>query len=141
MTNHEPNPTSFELSDTSDILYPDGWKELLEAPDAIDYQLWLHDLIGLTQRQIPELALDDITTLRAWLKALEQVADVAIDPEEMENMTQAEIAETTLITLQTNIESIGWDEEGVVFTVPNMFTEEEATINLRELLRLNQPDS
>lgn len=65
------------------------------------------------------------------------MADVAIDPEDMQEMTPAEIVETALITLQTNIETMGWDTEGLVFTVPNMFTGEEATIDVRELIGLH----
>ena len=38
-----------------------------------------------------------------------------------------------LVTFKTNLDSLGWDEEGLAFTVPNVFTGEEARIDLREL--------
>lgn len=134
---NEPKYTSPEV-ETPQFRFAEGWHEILEAPDAIDYQTWLNDLTELSQQQINEVGtsekINEKTLLVAWLKALEQVADIVIDPEEMERMTQAEIVETALLTLQTNLEVMGWDTEGLVFTVPNMLTGEEATIDVRELV-------
>lgn len=137
MNDNEPSYTSPE-TEIPRLRFEEGWREILEAPDALDYQTWLNDLVDLSLQRIDEenadQTYDQEAVLTAWLKALEQVADIAIDPDDMAGMTQAEIAETALITLQTNIESLGWDSEGLIFTVPNLFTGEEATIDLRELL-------
>lgn len=72
--------------------------------------------------------------MTSWLQAIEQVADIAIDPEELESMSQAQTVETALVTLQMNLDAMGWDSEGVTFTVANLFTGEEATIDIKELL-------
>ncbi len=137
MNEKEPYPRSPE-SVNPPLRFEEGWREILQAPDALDYQTWLSDLSDLSLQRLTEDSdkkrFTKETILRAWLRALEQVADVAIDPEDLENMSQAEIVETTLITLRTNLDSIGWDDEGVVFTIPNMFTEEEAMIDLRNLI-------
>ncbi len=66
-----------------------------------------------------------------WQQAIELVADATIDPED--DLSEAERIETALLTFQANVESIGWDDEGLAFTVPNLFTGEEASIDLHEL--------
>lgn len=139
MSENEPRSHSPELD--PQLRFAKGWQEILEASDAVDYQMWLSDLTDLSLGRMSEEGSTQTQSKEAvlalWLRALEQVADVVIDPEEMGEMSQAEIIETALITLQANLESIGWDEEGLVFTVPNMFTGEEATIDLRELPNIN----
>ena len=133
MKSHESEP-SLE-SQYSHLRFEEGWQEILEAPDALDYQTWISDLVDFSSQQInKEFICSKEVVLTAWLKALELVADVAIDPEEASEMSEAEMVETALITLQTNIASIGWDHEGLAFTVPNMFTGEEATIDIRDLI-------
>lgn len=137
MNENEPKYTSSE-SQRITLRFEEGWREILEAPDALDYQTWINDLVDFSSRQINENHTEQTygqeAVLTAWLRALEQVADVAIDPEDIQEMSQADIVETALITLQTNIEAMGWDTEGLVFTVPNMFSGEEATIDIRELI-------
>lgn len=133
MSESEPKYPSPE-SQMSKLRFAEGWREILEAPDAFDYQKWLSGFTDLTSERIGEDRANSNEILAAWLEALEQVADITIDPEEMEAMTQAQIVETALVTLQTNLEAIGWDDEGIAFTVPNMFTGEEASIDLRGLL-------
>lgn len=137
MNNNEPQYNSQE-SQRPQLRFEEGWREILEAPDALDYQTWINDLIDLSSRKInkehAKRPYGQEAILNAWLRALEQVADVAIDPEDVHDMSQADIVETALITLQTNIETMGWDTEGLVFTVPNMFSGEEATIDIRELI-------
>jgi hypothetical protein len=132
----EPRPPESSPS----LRYPEGWHEILEAPDAADYQMWLGQLMGLTYRicqergEVPLWAEDaGDEMLNRWQHAIELVADAAIDPEDMSGMSQAEIVETALLTLQANLESMGWDEEGLAFTVPNLFSGEEASIDLRDL--------
>ncbi|HJQ08974.1 MAG TPA: hypothetical protein VJ836_05840 [Candidatus Saccharimonadales bacterium] len=133
-----PEPQSPETG--PQLRYPEGWREILEAPDAADYQLWIGQLIGTTYRafhsrgEVPAWAEDlEGEMLHRWQQAIELVADAAIDPEDIGSMSQAEVVETALLTLQANLDGIGWDEEGLAFTVPNMFTGEEATIDLRNL--------
>jgi len=46
-----------------------------------------------------------------WQRAVEQVADVVIDPEELPDMNQADIVKTALITLKANIEKWGGMEK------------------------------
>ncbi len=120
------------------LRYPEGWREILEAPDASDYQAWMQGLSDMTQQacrglvETPGWAEDTDEVRYRWQRAIELVADAAIDPEDLPNLSESEVVETALLTLQANIEGIGWDEEGLVFTVPNMFTEGEARIDLRE---------
>ncbi len=135
-----PKEAAKEQAPQSRLRYPEGWQEVLEAPDAVDYQFWLGELMGITLRRchelgnVPDWAQDAGDALRTrWQRAIEQVADIAIDPEDLATMTQAEIVETALVTFKTNLDSLGWDEEGLAFTIPNMFTGEEARIDLREL--------
>jgi hypothetical protein len=64
------------------------------------------------------------------------VADAAIDPETLEDLNEVEIVETALLTFQATIRARGWDEEGLVFIVPNILTEEEALVDLRDLPEL-----
>jgi hypothetical protein len=131
-----PQPPSPE-SGPQLLRYPEGWREIMEAPDALDYQTWMRDLTDLTQQRLREIGATDAEDERAiitlWQQAIELVADAAIDPEDLGGMSQAEIVETGLLTLQANLEGIGWDEEGLAFTVPNMFTGEEASVDLRQL--------
>jgi hypothetical protein len=120
------------------LRYPEGWREILEAPDATDYQTWMDGLADMTQQacggltEVPDWTEDTEEVRYRWQRAIELVADAAIDPEDLPDLSEAEVIETALLTLQANIEGMGWDEEGLVFTVPNMFTGEEATIDLRE---------
>lgn len=134
MNDKEPR-TPVPVEDTPGLRFDDGWKEILEAPDAVDYQQWLEDLADLTLERLSEAEITKSAVAKAWQVAIEQVADVVIDPEDLLEMTQSDILETALITLKLNLESIGWDEDGIIFTVPNMFTGEEATIDLRNLVR------
>jgi len=137
---HQPDLSSPESEPSlAHLRYPRGWQEILEAPDAVDYQMWMDELITLTSAQLAELreppgwAASAEATRHRWQRAIEQIAEVAIDPDDKVEMTEAEIVETALITLQANIEGIGWDEEGLAFTIPNLVTGEEAIIDLREL--------
>jgi hypothetical protein len=138
MNENEPQYNAPESQGAPRLRFEEGWREILEAPDALDYQTWINDLADLTSQQIneehTERTYNQGAIVAAWLRAVEQVADVAIDPEDIKNMSQADIVETALITVQTNIGAMGWDMEGLVFTVPNMFSGEEATIDLRELI-------
>lgn len=132
MYERESDAVFAEIVDPS-LRFEEGWREILEAPDAIDYQTWLSDLTDLSRERLDKIVTEE-TALLAWLRALEQVADIVIDPAQMTEMTQAEIVETALITLKFNLDHMGWDDEGLIFTVPNMFTEQEATIDLWDLI-------
>jgi hypothetical protein len=66
--------------------------------------------------------------------AVETVANAVVKPEDLVDLTQDQIIEAGF-ALQLNIESIGWLEEGMSFTVPDMFLPdavEEANIDLRD---------
>ena len=136
MTEKDPINTTRELA-LPTLQYAEGWKEILEAPDTLDYQTWLRDLTDLSQEALleheVEWAHDKAAIAAVWQVALEQVADVAIDPEEIGDLTPSEVVETALLTLQANLDGMGWEEEGVIFIVPNIFTGEEARIDLREI--------
>jgi hypothetical protein len=43
-------PTSHEFDPS--IKYPDGWREILDAPDTEDYRNWLDDLSDITKNNI-----------------------------------------------------------------------------------------
>lgn len=134
---HELSP---ELPEGSlSLLYPEGWDEILSAPDALDYQMWLEDLSSTTREALHGAAevpswVEDAEQLRLrWQGALELIADAAIDPEDKADMSQPEIVETALLTLQANLESLDWEEEGLRFIIPNIFTSEPVIIDLRDL--------
>jgi hypothetical protein len=137
VTEEEPEFKSAELM--LDLRYPQGWQEILGAPDAIDYQIWLDDLVGLTQSAFgqtdshPEWAADSEGVKRQWQRAVELIAEAAIEPGDIDELTEAQLVETALITLKENIGAMGWDEEGLAFTIPNIFTGEEVLIDLRSI--------
>jgi len=115
------------------LRYPEGWKEILEAPDATDYQMWLEELVKLSTEKIQkkhQLEMEESLVHSLWQQAVEIVVDVAIMPEDKEGLTEAETIETALLTVKENIESIGWEEEGISFIVPNMETGEQMLITL-----------
>jgi hypothetical protein len=123
----------------SELLYTSGWKEILEAPDAADYQLMLAGLTEMTQRAMLDTGVDHASGQRAvlvaWQKAIELIAGIAVDPDD--ELTEAEMVETALRTLEMNLTAggMGWDEEGLVFTIASLITGEEATIDLRDFLK------
>lgn len=107
-----PQPHSPESA--PQLRYPEGWREILEAPDAENYQLWLRQLMGTTYRvcqergEVPAWAEDtDDEMLHRWQQAIELVADAAITPEDIGSMSQAEVVETALLTLQANLHRLG----------------------------------
>lgn len=121
-----------------DIKYPDGWREILEAPDTEDYRNWLDELSELTKSNISGENIwwenDEIET--RWQMAVEVVANAAITPDDLSELSQDQIVEAGLIALKTNIEEgLGWEEEGLKFTVPDMFlsdSPQEASVDLRD---------
>jgi hypothetical protein len=96
--NHESQPSSPESA--PELRYTEGWREILEAPDAVEYQMWLESLTDLTQSRLREtdVEMGKPEIDRLWRQALEQVAGVAIDPDDVESMTEAEIVETAMLT-------------------------------------------
>jgi DNA-binding transcriptional MocR family regulator len=84
-----PQPSSPESA--PQFRYPEGWCEILSAPDALDYQTWMSDLTDMTQRRLRETgsacAEDGATITARWQQAIELVADVAIDPEDLDTMS------------------------------------------------------
>jgi len=132
---------SFPSSPESEIPlhYPAGWAELMSATDeaATSYQEWLAGLTELTQTRLAEVGIkeDGQTVFGRWQRIIEQVAGIAIDPEEMSGMTEAAIVETALLTLQANIiDGDGWEIEGLVVAVANLLTGEATVFDLRERL-------
>jgi hypothetical protein len=135
MREQSPQPQSPES--ILSLQYPAGWQEILTALDAIDYQAWMGSLTAMTQQLCaesdtpPEWAGDTEAVTSRWKRTVELVADASIDP--TDELTEAERIEAGLLTLQANIESMGWEEEGLSFIVPNLITGEEAVIDLREM--------
>lgn len=119
------------------LQYPAGWEEIMTAPDAAEYQVTMGALTGMTYRicaesgASPDWTKDTEAITSRWQRAVEYVADAAIDPADI--LTEAERIEQGLLTLQANIEGIGWEEEGLSFVVPNIVTGEETLIDLRQM--------
>lgn len=128
----QPNP-EFD----PDIKYPDGWREILEAPDTADYRNWLAEMSELTKNQIADQDIwwDDDEIDTRWQMAIEVTANASIPDEDLHGLTQDQIIETGMVALQLNVESHGWEEEGLQFVVPDMFfpdNPQQAHIDLRE---------
>ena len=120
------------------LRYRAGWQEILTAPDAVDYQLWLDHMVELTSQELllsatpPEWAKDNKEILERWQRALEAILPGAIEPDELAGLTEAEAVEAALNIFKETIEGIGWEEVGISFTVPNVFVA-EATPNEGEI--------
>lgn len=114
----------------SRLRYAAGWSEILHAPDAVDYQMWLEQMSDFTQQQLREVndpwAEDREEIHLRWQRAVELVAGMTMTPEDIRESTEAAIVETALITLQENIDGVGWYDEGLVFEVPNMYAVDES---------------
>jgi hypothetical protein len=101
--------------------------------------MWLESLVDVAETRLevlaspPSWAKDTEVVLNRWQVAIELIADAAIDIEDDQELTEAERIETALLTLQANIERIGWSEDGLAITVPNLLTGEEAEIDIRNL--------
>ena len=110
------------------LQYAEGWQVLLESPDATDYHAWLDQLADMTRRKVPELSEAEIRY--RWMLAIEITSDAALPDVLKSGMSQDRLLETGLLTLRENVLSMGWDEDGVAFTVPNLETGEPVKINL-----------
>jgi hypothetical protein len=125
------------------LQYPDGWEEIATAPNAVDYRAWLSDLTALTSLScqeagnIPDWATHPLGIANRWQRAVEIVADAAIDPED--DLTEAERIETALSIIEESVGSVGWEEVGLTFVVHNLLTGDEARIDLRELTSAPEP--
>lgn len=51
MSEHEPSSILPEIYNPQ-LRFAEGWQEILEAPDALDYQTWLSDLTDLSQQSL-----------------------------------------------------------------------------------------
>ena len=116
------------------LRYDEGWEELLTAPDAYDYQVWLSDLVEQAYLH-PDLRIQPLESVRyAWQMAIEAIADKAISEQDKFRFTEAEIIETALHTLHANVEAAGWLEEGVAFMVPDLRNDAVAEIDIRTFI-------
>jgi hypothetical protein len=117
------------------LKYPAGWQEILTAPDAEEYQHWLmNDVVPLSMLQ-PELEIyyrEEL--LEGWKRAIETIADVAMMPDDPEEMTEAETVELAIVTMRETIGTMGWEESGISLVVPNLETGEDVEIDIREYL-------
>lgn len=119
--------------------YPIGWRDILTVPDAADYQLWLDDLSFMTREAFrdsshaPDWVSDAEQVRLRWQGAIELIADATIHPEDKAGMDQSQIVEAGLLGLQANLENLEWQEEGISFIIPNIFTGEPITIDLKKL--------
>lgn len=113
------------------LRYDDGWEEILTAPDAYDFQVWLSGLVELA-RLHPDVHDQSLETVRyAWQRAIEAIADKAIPEQDKFRFTEAEIIETALHTLHANVEATGWLEEGVAFIVPDLVSDSVVEVDIR----------
>lgn len=116
-----PEMPDNQEENSEELMFSEGWKDILGSPDAADYQHQLHSLIELTQKNT-EWSKDDVEVQKIWQVAVEKVAYLTIPEDDLKEMTQSEIVETALITLMTNLEELGWIEEGKSFEVPDLAT-------------------
>lgn len=106
-----------------ELAFTEGWDDILKSPDAIDYQLQLDNLIDLTQANTAEPWTKNREDLKKrWQMFIERIAYLAITEDDLREMTPSEIVETALITLTTNLETIGWAEEGISLEIPDLAT-------------------
>lgn len=115
-----------------ELQYKQGWQEILEAEDAEEYRSWIDNLVELTQQMCandpsaPEWAAQQESVKNRWQRAIEVVGEGAL---ETDDLTEAERIETGLLTIKENIESMGWETEGLAF----MTVGSEPYIDLRDL--------
>ena len=135
----------YESELSARLRYGEGWREILVADDAQEYQELVSELVDLTVGTLGSIRTEGSPTfsekqvLQGWLEVLERVADIAIDPDD--ELTEAERVETALITFRENVvgrSGPGWDELGLSFSVPNLFGIDEIDdlIDIREILDL-----
>lgn len=116
------------------LLYEEGWAEILTAPDALDYQLWLSGLVDLA-RAHPDLQGQTLDAVRyAWQRAIEAIAEHAMPDQDTFRFTEPEIIETALLTLHENVQATGWTIPGVLFMVPDLKQGIPIGIDIRSFL-------
>lgn len=116
------------------LQYSDGWEEILTAPDAVDYQLWLSGLVELAMGH-PDLQGQPLEAVRyAWQRAVEAVADHAMPTQDTLRFTELEIIETALLTMHENIQATGWVIPGILFMVPDLKRGTPEGIDVRSFL-------
>ena len=72
--------------------------------------------------------------LEGWKHAIEAIADVAMMPENPEEMSEAETVELAIVTMRTTIETMGWERPGISLVVPNLETGEDFEVDIRDYL-------
>lgn len=121
------------------LRYSEGWHELLIAPAAADYQQWMEELGARTQQGCeqlenpPDWAQNPDEIRYRWQRAIEMIATATITPNDLSRLSQANVIETALLTLQANVEALGWNEDGLAFTIVDLLTGEDVVIDLRTL--------
>jgi hypothetical protein len=115
------------------LRYTAGWQEIMHAPDAADYRVWLDDFVELTQTVVgTERVVDKVVAKHDWQLAIEQVADISITEVDKVGLTEAEMLETAFLTLQATLDALGYQEEGLCLVVPNLELGEEYEIEFRK---------
>lgn len=116
-----------------------GWKKILGAADDSIYKVWMAELVAQTQNRMRQVdanaawAADPEEVLRRWQVAIELVADAAIDVQHQKKLTPVNIIKEALFAFKMNRSSMGWDDEGLAFSVRNLSTREIDRIDLRDL--------
>lgn len=127
-------PEDSENKQFSELNFEGGWRDILEAPDAADYQHQFNELIELTQQNVDEdWARDPKEVQRRWQVLIEQIAFSAITEDDLRVMSPSEIVETALITLATHLEEIGWIERGRSLEVVDLATGEPMYLDISEV--------
>jgi hypothetical protein len=103
------------------LVFSEGWKDILTSPDAADYQQHFEDLVRATQQHVlAEWTQDKAVVERRWQLLIERIVYLAIGEDDIYEMSQSEAVETAFITLTTNLESMGWVEEGKSVLIPDL---------------------
>jgi hypothetical protein len=125
------------------LKYAEAWQTIAEAPGCIDYQQTLMELAHSTQQACEELveppfwaASTDEITYR-WHLASEEVIQVALGKEVIDTEDDINLLKQALDIIRDNTldveDGTGWHEEGLAFPVIKAATEEEETIDLRNV--------
>ncbi len=122
------------------LQFPSGWDEILTAPDAVDYQLWLENLTEITLQSCSRLdnpdpwMLDTAAIRNRWQRAIELVAAHGLYL--VQDLTAVERIETALNIFKETIGANGWEKHGLVFELlPGQ------TIDLRNIEPFKEVDA
>ena len=122
------------------LLYPAGWKVFRQSSDYAEWRMYLEELVVTTQTYLDDLWVADSAEVHyRWQRLAEAVGLCAITEADRKEMSEEEIIETALYTIQFTLESMGWEEEGCSFYAPAVTPVGEEIATLAELIDIRDP--